>query len=114
MGSLLVLAILGGCASSGQSSYGRSIDGVLEARRPDIERCHEVGAASQFGLVGGDLTVRFVIQKNGDVAELAVVPEESDLEHRPTLECVLGVIRDTRFPPPDKPTKVVYPMEFAL
>ncbi len=112
----LGLVSLSGCTPAAKSAdqiYGERVNSVLEGLQPQIRECYEAGAASQFGLVGGFATVRFIIGLDGEVETAELVHDKTDLNHPPTLVCIVNVIRGARFPLPSKRSPVVYPMEFG-
>lgn len=113
---LLPIVASFGCAHPPKTAdqiYGERVNRVLEGLQPKVRECYEAGAASQFGLVGGNATVRFIIGLDGRVESVELVPEKTDLNHRPTLDCIVGVIAQASFPRPTERSPVVYPMEFG-
>ncbi len=83
---------------------------IIQRNRPRVAVCYERALGKNPGLQGG-LAVRFVIDKNGNVADAAA--EDVHLASPEAVACVVEVFRSMRFPKPSKDTVVVrYPLRF--
>jgi hypothetical protein len=88
-----------------------SITQVVRVHQPEIQSCYEKTLAARNEKLQGRLMTRFVITANGTVSDALVVKQGTTLKDKELQSCVVGVLRQLRFPkPPDaKDHPVEYP-----
>ena len=83
----------------------------LRARFPKLKHCYEAGLGKNPGL-GGKVTVRFVIEKDGRVGK--AVPVCTSMPDPAVVACIVGEYGQMRFPRPQAGVvTVVYPVTFS-
>jgi hypothetical protein len=83
----------------------------LRARFPKLKNCYEQGLSKRPGL-GGKVTVRFVIEKDGRVGHAA--PVCTSMPDPAVVACIVGEYGQMRFPRPEAGNvTVVYPVTFS-
>ena len=88
-----------------------SITEVVRAHQPEIQDCYEKTLATRNEKLQGRLMTRFVIGAAGTVSSAQVMKQGTTLKDKDLHSCVVGVLRQLRFPkPPDaKDHPVEYP-----
>lgn len=83
----------------------------LRARFSKLKHCYEQGVRKNPGL-GGKVTVRFVIEKDGRVGNAA--PVCTSMPDPAVVACIVGEYGQIRFPRPEAGiVTVVYPVTFS-
>ena len=83
----------------------------VRARYSKLKRCYEQGLGKNPGL-GGKVTVRFVIEKDGRVGK--AVPVCTSMPDPAVVACIVGEYGHMRFPRPEAGiVTVVYPVTFS-
>jgi hypothetical protein len=88
-----------------------SITQVVRAHQPQIQDCYEKTLAARNEKLQGRLMSHFVIGPAGTVTSAQVMKQGTTLKDKDLQACVVGVLRQLRFPkPPDgKDHPVEYP-----
>src|SRR5277367_1930381 len=88
-----------------------SITQVVRAHQPEIQACYEKTLAARNEKLQGRLMTHFVISAAGTVSSAQVMKQGTTLKDKDLQSCVVGVLRQLRFPkPPDaKDHPVEYP-----
>ena len=83
----------------------------VRARFSKLKRCYEDGLGKNPGL-GGKVTVRFIIEKDGRVGKAA--PVCTSMPDPVVVACIVGEYAQMRFPRPEAGVvTVVYPVTFS-
>lgn len=88
------------------------IQRVIRDHHDELRACYDLGLKANPQLAGR-LVTRFVIQRDGTVTQAgdggSTLPDET------ARQCMFGVFRSLRFPPPEGGiVTVVYPIVFSL
>jgi hypothetical protein len=85
---------------------------IVQRRRAGYEQCYAAGL-SRDAKLAGKVIVRFVVDKDGAVS--GAKDDGSTLQDREVIECVLGEIRQLRFPAREgaPAAEVLYPLSFS-
>jgi hypothetical protein len=87
------------------------IQAHLRSRFSKLKRCYEEGLGKNPGL-GGKVTVRFVIEKDGRVGK--AVPVCTSMPDPAVVACIVGEYGQMRFPRPEAGiVTVVHPVTFS-
>jgi len=123
--SFLFLIFISACASgpthkaqeeesvpSGDLDETRVIE-ILGTKKTKFQTCYFDELKGENKKMAGRLVTHFVIGTEGRVTEAKV--HTTSLKNQKVEDCVLGVIKTTRFPKPKDgtPVNVAYPFEFG-
>ena len=86
------------------------LQATMKGRVTDMAACYELSPAKQKQ-VAGELTVDFTVEASGKVSGEALVSDS--VADKLLSDCVLGVVRDTAFPPAEAAVDVSWPMHFG-
>jgi outer membrane biosynthesis protein TonB len=103
----------GGGPSTEPGRTRQDIQAIIGAHRDDARACYDKGLEKHPG-IEGDLTVKWTINPDGTVSDVAVDPSKSQILEPSVGDCVVGVIKKLTFAPSQKgfETRANYPFNF--
>lgn len=95
---------------------GRSAEDIaakVKARKPETRACYD-REASKNPKLEGDVDVKFVIDPQGAVTDVAVDPAHTNVGDEAVGKCLVDVLKTLKFPPSAKglETRAHYPFNF--
>jgi hypothetical protein len=91
----------------------QDIQTIVGSHRDEARACYDKGLESHPG-IEGDLMVKWVIDPQGNVTDVAVDVSKSQILEKSVHDCVIGVIKKLRFASSGKgfETRASYPFNF--
>lgn len=83
---------------------------TMKGRVTEMAACYELSPAKQKQ-AAGELTVDFTVEASGKVSGESLVSDS--VADKLLSDCVLGVVRETAFPPAGAAVDVSWPMHFG-
>lgn len=103
----------GGASSSGSERNLTAVQKLVSDNRKPVRECYEK-ARKELPDLKGTLTIKFVIDPEGNVKSAELNPERSDIKSPDVVNCAIATIKSLKFPPSAKgmETTVNYPYNF--
>jgi TonB family protein len=97
-------------------SDGRSAEDIaakVRAKKPETRACYDK-VASKNPKIEGDVDVKFVIDPQGNLTDVAVDPAHTNVGDEAVGKCLVDVMKTLKFPPSAKglETRAHYPFNF--
>jgi TonB family protein len=86
------------------------LQATMKGRVGEMAACYELSPAKQKQ-VTGELTVDFTVEASGKVSGESLASDS--VADKLLSDCVLGVVRETSFPPAEAAVDVSWPMHFG-
>jgi hypothetical protein len=113
--ALVVLAILLGTSAPARGDRAAAdVDQTIRKHAGKLKACYTRLRDKDRSLkVGGKVTVKLTINRDGTTAQVRVDPKKSTLRHDRLSSCVVGVFRSMQFGADTNEAKVSYPLLFS-